>query len=90
MISWARSATRHRVARARSAFVIEHCGLVFRVPPPAGQLDERLLFLGDDAEGVALEVMAVGLQGGELYVIHAMELRERYRPQYMEAKRWRS
>jgi hypothetical protein len=89
MIRWARSATKHRVARARSAFVIEHCGLVFRVPPPAGELDERLLFLGDDEEGAALEVMAVELQGRGLYVIHAMNLRQRYRQPYEEAKRWR-
>jgi hypothetical protein len=69
--------------------VVEHSGLVFRLPPPSGQLDERLVFLGDDADGVALEVMAVELEGGDLYVIHAMDLRERYRPQYEEAKRWR-
>jgi hypothetical protein len=89
MIKWARSATKHRVARVRSAFVIEHCGLVLRVPPPDGDGDERLLFLGDDEEGKALEVMAVELADGELYVIHAMELRERYRPEYEEVKRWR-
>jgi len=63
--------------------------MLLRVPPPAGQPDERLLFLGDDADGVALEVMAVELEDGDLYVIHAMDLRERYRPQYEEAKRWR-
>jgi hypothetical protein len=33
--------------------------------------------------------MAVELEDGDLYVIHAMDLRERYRPQYEEAKRWR-
>lgn len=69
--------------------MIEHCGLVLRVPAPAGQADDRLLFLGNDEEGIALEVMAVELQDGGLYVIHAMDLRERYRPQYKEAKRWR-
>ena len=51
-------------------------------------MDERLLFLGDDEDGVALEVMAVELQDGELYVIHAMELRDRYQLAYEEAKRW--
>ena len=87
-IRWARSATKHRVARARSRFVVEHCGLVFRVPPPKGQVDERLLFLGDDRDGIALEVMGVELAEG-LLVIHAMGLRPRYRSQYEEAKRWR-
>ena len=89
MIRWARSATKHRVTRARSDFVIQHCGLVFRVHAPAGQLDERLLFLGDDEQGVPLEVMAIELQSGGLYVIHAMDLRGRYLPQYEEARRWR-
>ena len=88
-IRWARSATKHGVAQERSAFVIEHCGLLFHVPPPAGRVDERLMFLGDDEDGVALEVMAVELEDGDLYVIHAMDLRDRYRPQYEEAKRWR-
>jgi hypothetical protein len=90
MTKWARSATKHGVARARSAFVIDHCGLVFRVPPPAGQRDERLLFLGDDEEGTALEVMAIELEDDDLYVIHAMALRKRYQAQYEEAKKWRS
>lgn len=69
--------------------MIEHCGLVFRVPPPEGQVDERLVFLGDDGDGVPLEVMAVELEDGDLYVIHAMDLRDRYRSQYEEARRWR-
>lgn len=70
--------------------MIEHCGLVFRIPPPEGQVDERLLFLGDDEEGVPLEVMAVELEDDDLLVIHAMEIRERYRSAYEEARRWRS
>ncbi len=69
--------------------MIEHCGLIFYIPPPANDQDERLLFLGDDESGVALEVMAVELEGGDLYVIHAMPLRDRYRAEYEEAKRWR-
>jgi hypothetical protein len=69
--------------------VIERCGLRFNVSPPSDGRDERILYLGDDADGVALEVMAVELSGGALYVIHAMPLRERYRSQYEEAKKWR-
>jgi len=45
--------------------------------------------LGDDADGNELEVMAVEGPTGELIVIHAMELRDRYSVQYREAKRWR-
>jgi len=69
--------------------VIESCGLRFRVAPPSGGTDERILYLGDDEEGVPLEVMAVELSGDDLYVIHAMPLRAKYRPQYEEAKKWR-
>ena len=69
--------------------MIERCGLRFRVSPPQGERDERILYLGDDADGVALEVMAVELSGNALCVIHAMPLRAKYRPQYEEAKKWR-
>ena len=69
--------------------MIERCGLRFIAPPPAGGTDERILYLGDDAEAVALEVMAIELIDGALYVIHAMPLRAKYRHQYEEAKKWR-
>jgi hypothetical protein len=39
-------------------------------------------------EGIALEVMAVELEE-DLLVIHAMQLRDRYRDQYEEARKWR-
>lgn len=91
-LKWARSAGRHRISRERSRYVIEHCGLRFEQPPPAGapaDADPRLVYLGDDANGVALEVMAIELEGGGLLVIHAMPLRDWYREQYEEAKKWR-
>ena len=91
-LQWARAAAKHRISRERSRYVIEHCGLRFEqessAVAPAGT-SSRLVFLGDDAEGVALEVMAVELEGESLLVIHAMALRDRYREQYEEAKRWR-
>jgi hypothetical protein len=91
-LRWARSATEHRISRERSRYVIEHCGLRFEQDPPAGapaSADPRLVYLGDDADGVALEVMAIELEDGDLLVIHAMPLRRRYREQYEEAKKWR-
>lgn len=91
-LRWVRSATKHRIARERSRYVIEHCGLRFEQQPPAGApagAEPRLVYLGDDADGVSLEVMAIELEGGSLLVIHAMALRDRYREQYEEAKRWR-
>jgi hypothetical protein len=75
-IRWARSARRHRVSRARIAHVIEHCGLVFAAAPPEGApaagASERLIFLGDDAEGRPLEVMAVALEDLEDRVVEAL------------------
>jgi hypothetical protein len=89
-LRWARSATKHRISRQRSTYVIEHAGMRFRISPEADQVDERLLYLGDDEDGTAIEVMAVELEDGDLFVIHAMPLREKYRIEYEEAKRWRS
>lgn len=91
-LKWARAATKHRISRERSRYVIEHCGLRFEQDPPADspeRASSRLVFLGDDEEGIALEVMAVELEEDALFVIHAMPLRDRYRKQYEEAKRWR-
>lgn len=91
-LKWARAATRHRISRERSRYVIEHCGLFFEQDPPADSPEDvspRLVFLGDDADGIALEVMAVELEDEALLVIHAMPLRDRYRKQYEETKRWR-
>jgi hypothetical protein len=91
-LRWARAATKHRISRERSRYVIEHCGLRFEQDPPAGgpaSASPRLVFLGDDGNGIALEVMAVELEDDALLVIHAMPLRDRYRKQYEEAKKWR-
>jgi hypothetical protein len=91
-LKWARAATKHRISRERSRYVIEHCGLRFEQEPPVGSPDDaslRLVFLGDDEDGLALEVMAVELDDDSLLVIHAMPLRDRYRKQYEEAKKWR-
>lgn len=91
-LRWARAATKHRISRERSRYVIEHCRLRFEQEPPADAPEKaslRLVFLGDDEEGVALEVMAVELEDDALLVIHAMPLRDRYRKQYEEANKWR-
>jgi hypothetical protein len=91
-LRWARAATKHRVSRERSHYVIEHCGLRFEQDPPSDAPEKaslRIVFLGDDEEGIALEVMAVELEDDALLVIHAMPLRNRYRKQYEEAKKWR-
>jgi hypothetical protein len=91
-LKWARAATKHRISRERSRYVIEHCGLRFEQEPSAGSPENaslRLVFLGDDQNGRALEVMAVELEDDALLVIHAIPLRDRYQEQYEEAKKWR-
>jgi len=91
-LQWTRSATRHRISRDRSRYVIEHCGLVGEEPPPLSapaNAPDRLVYLGDDQEGVALEVLGVQLADGVLLVIHAMPRRDKYMQQYEEAKKWR-
>lgn len=90
-ITFARSATKHRISRQRSLHVIEHCGLQlvdrFR-NQVTHDLDRKVYFLGDDLEKVALEVVAVESWGEDFRVIHAMELRQRFAVLYEEARAW--
>lgn len=93
-LRWTRAATRHRISRERSRHVIEQCGLWFwrrplRREPHWDERDDRVMFFGDDIEGVALEVFAVEGTEGDLLVIHAMDLRDRFRGLYEEARQWR-
>lgn len=46
----------------------------------------RIVYLGDDDHGCALEVMAVDGKDGEMLVIHAMELRDKYRKRYEDQR----
>ena len=88
--SWTAAARKHGVSREQVRHVVEHCGLVHvRVPAPPDRPDEALLFLGDDANGVAYEVVGILCNDGRLRVIHVMPMREIYRPLYREAARWR-
>lgn len=92
IIRFARSATRHRISRERSLYVIERCGFQVverqRSENSVGS-DRRVLFLGDDLEGVPLEVLAAENVEEEFTVIHAMNLRAKYLGLYEEARRWR-
>jgi hypothetical protein len=90
-IRFARSATKHRISRERSLYVIEHCGfqLVKRSWNRASSgLDRRVAFFGDDLEGVPLEVLAAERDEEHFLVIHAMNLRNSQRGLYEEARKW--
>jgi uncharacterized DUF497 family protein len=85
------SARKHGVKDDQIRFVIDHCGLAFDQPVPDDAPGRhRLVFLGDDEHGVALEVVAVDNDEGELRVIHAMKLRAKYQREYEEAIPWRT
>jgi hypothetical protein len=58
--------------------VINNPLLAFRIPAPDDQSDDRILYLGDDETGRPLEIVTVPIEDDEL-VIHAMDLRTKYR-----------
>ena len=88
--SWTAAARKHQVSRPRVRHVIELVGMYFVRPAfPPTRPDEALLFVGDDAAGVAIEVVGVELTDGRLRVIHAMPMRTAYRELYEEARSWR-
>ncbi|MBO0682427.1 MAG: hypothetical protein J2P45_04645 [Candidatus Dormibacteraeota bacterium] len=91
MIRFAASASRHGINRDQIRYVIRHCGLAFDVPPPPDSpyRSDRILYLGDDAAGAALEVLAIVVEGGHLLVFHAGRMRAQYRKQYEEALKCR-
>jgi hypothetical protein len=88
-LRWARSATKHRISRTRIRHALEHCLAILKEEPPVGhpRTEVRLVFLGEDPAGVALEVIAVEAEYESLLVIHAMRLRPRYRGTYEEVRR---
>jgi hypothetical protein len=89
-VRFARSATRHRISKDRIRHVIANYRVRFEEPPPdtgsARACSTRVVYLGDDNQGRALEVMAVAGKNDELLVIHAMELRDKYRKRYEDQK----
>ena len=85
-IGFTRSARRHKIGRARAVYVIENATAVIRQTRP-GQPDV-VIHLGDDQTGRALEVGVVELDDGHLVVIHAMDMRNKFRGTY-DQERWR-
>jgi hypothetical protein len=93
IIRFARSATKHRISRERTIYVIEQCGFQIvqrrRSENFGDGPDKRVYFFGDDLEGVRLEVVAAELDEEEFMVIHAMNLRDKFLGLYEEAREWR-
>lgn len=85
LIEFTQSARKHRIGRARVRQVLADPIAEAILPAEQGR-QKRLVFVGDDESGRALEVMAVRTNRG-LLVIHAMDLRPKWRTLYEEAKR---
>jgi len=85
-IRHSRSATKHRVSRERSRHVVLTAEIIIAqsAPQESPVSDRRLVFLGDDQNGVTLEVVAIETDDG-LLVIHAMKMRSKYRP-YLQGR----
>lgn len=85
-----RSARKHGVSRSRRESAVRNAVAVVRVgvSPTTGL--QRRMVLGDDDNGVPLEIGVV-YESGQVVVIHAMELRGKFKQPYEEAKRrWAS
>jgi hypothetical protein len=65
--------------------------LDYDVPPPADSpyISDRTLYVGDDAAGVALEILAITTEDGDIVVFHAKRLGSRYHAEYEEAMKCR-
>jgi len=76
-----RSTRKHRVGRARVRQAV-YTAYVVAANGHGTNGDPLFLFLGDDNTGRALEVVAAETADGNLIVIHAMDLRPKYRKLY--------
>jgi hypothetical protein len=85
LVEFTQSSRRHKIGRARVRQVLADPVVVVRIEEPHDPR-VRLLYLGDDVSGRALEVVAVE-ESDRLVVIHAMDLRDKFRKLYEEGKR---
>lgn len=84
-VEFTQSARRHKIGKARVRQVLVNPIVVNRIVEDHDPRI-RLLILGDDDTGRALEVIAVE-EDHVLVVIHAMDLRPKFRTLYDEGKR---
>ena len=84
-VEFTQSSRRHKIGKARVRQVLANPLVVERIVEEQDPR-VRLLILGDDDSGRALEVIAVE-EDDVLVVIHAMDLRPKFRALYEEGKR---
>ncbi len=73
------------MSSGRARHVIDNPLVTLTLPAPGTGIDDRLVFLGDDFTGRALEVVAVRLPD-RLLVIHVQDLQAKFRPYYDRAR----
>jgi len=83
LIRFTQSARRHKIGTTRVRHVLTHTTVAFTIPGGDGKA-ERTVWLGADHEGRVLEVMTINIDDG-LLVIHAMDIRPKYRDRYHQA-----
>ena len=83
-VTFTQSARRHKVGRQRVIQVLKSPLVIVRIHEDSAP-HARVLVLGDDASGRALEVVAIEESDG-LVVIHAMDLRSKFRMLYEEGR----
>lgn len=81
-IAFTQSARRHKIGRARVREVLSEPVAVIEVSTPP-DLPTRFLVIGEDFSGRPLEVIVLR-EDERLVVIHAMDLRPKYRAFYEE------
>lgn len=80
---WAPSSDRHGISHERARHVLETAPVAFQVPDEDGEPDPNLLlFLGEDPNGVPLEIMVRLLDDDAVRVFHVMPMRAKYRALY--------
>lgn len=87
-IQFARSATKHRISRQRSLYVVKRCEIWLELGAGHPSGDPRFLCLGADESGAPMEVVVVVPEPEVGVIIHAMALREKNRLLYEVVTKW--
>lgn len=76
-VRFAPSSARHGITEERALSVLTNHVVAWYAEDMRDGAD-RIMFLGMDSHGVALEVLAIESSPGDLLVIHAMKMRTSY------------